>query len=212
MKKKLYCLQQWLNRLNVAYNKNELTSAMAEADSLFAELDGIRDELWFMVESEAVSHSWKRTLLGTIPRLCAIMLLSFFIICTAICSITQDVTQVAKSGPIKVAQEVQTDSMKTTSRFTTISVNNILKKVRKNKNSKSVATLNNAKNNAKHVKSCVKVGTNKSVMSKLKDDEQKSSEMLLTLVQVGEQTLRDNSGNNFIIKKSKKLQSKEQSL
>lgn len=205
MRKKLISLQRWLNRLTVAYNKNELTSAMVEADCLSAELEGIRDELWCEVEGEVACFTWRGILLKKLPRLCTVAAISLFAICTVFCSITQDIMQVAFTSSLKTERKVRIDNAGTLNKDLMKSENKLFVK-RRNK-TKSVIVLNGTK----FPESRSNKNANKDIVSKAKGD-QKTSEVLLTLVQVGEQSLRSSSGNKFIIRKNIKLQSKERSL
>ena len=193
MKKKLVSMQHWLNRLNVAYSKNELTSAMAEADSLSAELEGVRDELWDRVEEETLGHHWKSIFTSFACRASLVLLVSFFILCMSICPIVQDTTsQIAKTQKLPATQKIKSHPH--------VAPSTVFGRVKK------IARKTFASSKQKQVSPVTKSTTAKQA------EEPKPSEVIATLVQVGEQNLHDNTKNKFIIKKDKKLQSKEHSL
>ena len=194
MKKKLISMQHWLNRLTVAYSKNELTSAMAEADSLSAELEGVRDELWDRVEDETIGHSWKKIFTSFACHASLVLLVSFFIICVSIRPINHDtVTTISKTQDQPVAQKPKGRPLISLPATVLGRARKIARKTLTGSNQKQAAVISKAK-------------TQKA------KEEPKPSEVLATLVQVGEQNLHDNTKNKFIIKKDKKLQSKERSL
>lgn len=207
MKRKIAGLQRWLDRLSVACDSRKWKSAVAEADCLSAELRQVREELWEKAEEEAAYFPAAESIKGRIYFIFRIVAVAVVVICFSTMPIA-----VESSSPQKIATLPIGGERSKSEEFVLVTSEEkeLLQLLRENLNESNVAikTVENAAPKkdkiftAKtlqntHVEPIRKTPVKVASAVKQRADAGIKAEDLLTLIQIGEKSLR---GENSAIK------------
>ena len=188
-------LQRWLDRLSAACENRKWKSAVAEADCLSAELKQVRDELWSKAEGEA-----ELPLSLRVRNYAAFGARSFAIAMTIICLCTFPIA--VESGKPEMVASVSTGAENKFEEFTMVTTEEkeLLQMLRKNLNDSniSVAAVEKKLPEGKAVYAAKPAA--KPQLTQLPPLQPKparkggenriKAEDLLTLIQIGEKSLR----------------------
>ena len=194
MKQKTARLQRWLDRLTAACENHKWKSAVAEADCLSAELEQVREELWDQAENETAARPvcfrfGARAFLGAKSLGIAIV-----IICLSTFPIAVESGNPQRVAALSTGAENRFDEFA----FVTTEEKELLQLLRKNLNESNIA-IKTAENKSPGSKSSftAKVVEKPAAQTfaerptvKQRAENKIKAEDLLTLIQIGEKSLR----------------------
>ena len=194
MKQKTARLQRWLDRLTAACENHKWKSAVAEADCLSAELKQVREELWDQAENEAVPRPAFFRL-----RSCASFGAKSFGIAIVIICLSTFPIAVESGNPQRVAA-LATGAESHFEEFALVTTEEkeLLQLLRKNLNESNIAIKTAEEKSPGLKKNFTAKAVEKPVVQisaerptvKQRAENKIKAEYLLTLIQIGEKSLR----------------------